>query len=186
MNIKTRLSVFAITIGVFGSLPAFAIDENEIRLGLQGGHVGLLQDVGSRYGNALGFGGFANYTVSSEMQFEVGYLSSSHSGLRHQEISTGLNFFYNSYDAAYFSVKGGVDFIGHDLPTERVTSSGFGLYAGLGVDFELGKRFNAGLEGKYHSAFDTEVTNTAGTRVKGIQSFVTVLLRLMYVFDNKD
>ncbi|MGE3973655.1 MAG: outer membrane beta-barrel protein [Bdellovibrionales bacterium] len=178
--------VSAAAVSFFFLSPAFAIDEHEVRLGVQAGHVGLQQDVGSRYGNALGFGVFGNYTTSSEMQFEIGYLSSSHNGLRHQEISTGLNFYFNSYDAAYFSALAGVDFIGHDLPTERATSSGFGLYTGLGVDFELGKRFNAGLQGKYHWAFDTEVTDPSGQRLKGIQSFVTVLLRVMYVFDNKD
>jgi hypothetical protein len=180
------MTKYLVGLIVLFSSPAFAIDENQIRVGLQGGHVGLMQDVGTRYGNALGFGGFGNYTVSSEMQFEIGYLSSSHNGLRHQEISTGLNFYFNSYDAAYFSALAGVDFIGHDLPDERTTSSGFGLYGGLGVDFELGKHFNAGLQGKYHWAFDTEVTNTAGQRVKGVQSFATVLLRVMYVFQNND
>ncbi len=160
------------------------INEGDMRLGLTGGHVGLLSDVGDRAGNALGFGAFANYTVTSEMQFELAYLSSGHTNLRHNDISAGVNIFFNSYDAAYFAFLTGVDFIGHDVNYANATSSGMALYVGLGVDFELNKHFSAGLYGKYHHAFETSVTNSAGQSVKAIQSYVDVLVRLAYIIPN--
>jgi len=178
---------FAILIfALFFTQTSYAdISEGQIRLGVTGGHIGLLNDVGDRAGNALGFGGFANYAVSNEMQFELGYLASSHNNLRHSEVSAGVNLFFNSYDAAYFAALMGVNFVGHDVNYARASSSGMALYAGLGVDFELGKNFGAGLYAKYHYAFETSVTDaTSRQTVKAIQHWVSVLARVMFVIPN--
>lgn len=181
------LSLLALTL-ILSQTAHADITEGDVRLGLTGGHIGLLSDVGDRHGNSLGFGGFANYTVTSEMQFELGYLSSSHTnGLRHTEINAGVNLFFNSYDAAYFSALMGVDFVGHDIGAPiSATSSGMALYGGLGVDFELNKHFAAGIYGKYHHAFETSVNNAGnnGASVKAIQSWVSVLVRIMYIIPN--
>ncbi len=161
------------------------INEGDVRLGLTAGHIGLLSDVGDRAGNSLGFGGFANYTITNEMQFELGYLTSSHNNLNHREINAGVNLFFNSYDAAYFAALMGVDFVGHDVNYAGATSSGMALYGGVGVDFELNKNFGAGLYAKYHYAFETSVTDsTSRNSVKAIQHWVSVLVRLMYIIPN--
>jgi hypothetical protein len=183
------LNLFAIAFSLILTHAAHAdINQGDVRLGLTGGHVGLLSDVGDRHGNALGFGGYANYTITSEMQFELGYLTSSHNNnYKRSEISAGVNIFFNSYDAAYFAALMGVDFVGADIGDPiRATSSGMALYGGLGVDFELNKHFSAGLYAKYHYAFETSVNNaaTAGSTVKAIQSWMSVLVRIAYIIPN--
>jgi hypothetical protein len=160
---------------------SFAAEEGQIRFGAQGGHVGLHETVGEAAGNAVGFGGIFNYAVTEEMMLEMTYTTSSHTNLKHNDFGAGLNFYFNSYDAAYFYFAGGANFITHDI-TGAVSKSatGFGLYAGLGLDFDLGKNFSSGLQALYHKAFETKV-DVAGTQVAIIQPYTTIMLRLLFV-----
>jgi hypothetical protein len=170
------LILFILVLGQF----TFAAEEGQIRLGAQGGHVGLMSDVGSSAGNAVGFGGVFNYAVTEEMMLELTYTTSSHTGLRHSDFGAGVNFYFNSYDAAYFYFAAGANFIGHELTAISKSASGFGLYGGFGVDFDLGKNFSSGLQGVYHKAFESKI-DVSGVQVPVIQDYVTVMLRLLFV-----
>lgn len=164
--------------------PAWSLQENEIRAGAEAGHVGLLSDVGDRSGNAIGLGVFGNYMASSDLFFELSYLASSHDSeeLKHSQYEAGIGYYFDSYDMAYFSTLAGVDFVNHQLGPEQASSTAFGLYGGMGIEFELGSRMIAGLQGKYHWMFDTSVTTNTGSSIKAVQSFITVLARVGFVF----
>lgn len=170
---------FILLVLVLGHV-SFAAEEGQIRLGGQAGHVGLHGDVGTSAGNAVGAGGIFNYAVTDEMMLELTYNTSSHKDLKHNDIGAGINFFFNSYDMAYFYLAAGANFITHDLTTISKSATGFGLYGGLGVDFDLGRNFSTGLQAIYHNAFDASV-DVGGTSVKAIQSYTTVMLRLLFV-----
>lgn len=191
MNLKSSLRVKTILIFgalIFASLSASALEENQIRLGVQAGHVGLLSDVGSRHNSAVGLGVVFNYLVSDEMAFELDYENSQHNDLRHSAFHGGVNYYFNSYDMAYYYFHLGAGFVSHDLSslgtTDASTSSqAFALNAGLGVDFELGPNFATGIVAKYHNVFDTTVTVNGNEQFKAVQSYYTVMARFLFSFD---
>lgn len=171
---------------VLASSSALAFDDGDIRIGGQAGHVGLLGDVGDKAGNSMGYGALLGYAASSETIFNIGYTTSSHKDLKHSDLNVGVDFYLNSYDVSYAYLSAGVDFIGHELSAISMSSSGFGVYGGLGVDFELGKHATAGVQALYHNAFETSVTIAGNTNVKAIQSYVTVMLRALFTLSGKD
>jgi len=176
--------IFPVLIVLAFSQHSFAASEGQIRFGAQGGHVGLLDTVGEKAGNAVGFGGIFNYAMSEEMMLELTYTTSSHTGssvhLRHNDFGAGVNFYFNSYDMAFFYAAAGVNFISHELTDLNKTATGFGLYGGLGVDIDLGKNFSSGVQAIYHKAFDSSV-DIGGVSQKAIQDYVTVMVRLLFV-----
>lgn len=165
--------------------------EGAVRLGVQAGQVGLLSDVGSFSGssNNLGAGVLVGYSATDDMVFEIGYLSSNHSNVAHQEVNLGLDYYLGSYNALYPQLIAGASFIGNTLTdtspsgnNAKVGSNAFGLYFGGGVDFELGQHMAMGLQAMYTKAFESTVVLPSGPSVKGVQDSFTVLLRLMYQF----
>jgi hypothetical protein len=182
---KTTLkSIFFILLVLVFTHVSFAAEEGQIRFGAQAGNVAPMKDQAAA-GNAVGGGAIFNYAVSDEMMFELTYNTSSHTGLKHSDFGAGLNFFVNSYDAAYFYVSAGANFINRELTAVSKTSTGFGVYAGLGVDFDLGKNFSTGIQALYHEAFDTSVDiGTPPVSTKIIQSYTSIMLRLLFVIPN--
>ncbi len=169
------------------STRAFAVDEGDVRLGVMAGHVGLMGDVASGRSNSLGYGAVFGYASSDQMIFELGYLQSAHDNLTHSEMLVGLNYYLGSYDALYPQITGGVSFLSNKfrdttnpIPNTDISSNGFGLYFGGGIDFEMGSHLLAGIQGRYNKAFDTTVTLANGSSVKAIQDNITVMLRVIF------
>lgn len=183
---KTLSVLFLGLVSVVLSVPASA-KEGAVRVGLTAGHVGLMGDVASRHGNSLGLGLLLGYGASDEMVFEVGYLNSQHTDLKHNELTLGVNYYLSSYDAAYPFLSGGVNFVSHriaDTPTE-LNSNAMGLYAGGGVDFMLNEQFLVGLGMRYNKIFETNIRRGNGGEIKGVQDHINVMVRAAYEFDTK-
>lgn len=170
-------------------------EEGRHTLGAQAGQVGLLGDVGTTYGNALGYGVFFDYAASDWLELELNFLASKHS-------SNNLNLSQNAYaaymiynidqlDAFVPYLKLGAEFVSHtqDLAGNTGTfssgqfNSGFGLDVGAGGKFILGSNVSAGLDLTYHSVFDVSSTPPLATASqKVIQSYYTVMFRLGFEF----
>ena len=196
---KRLIFVFAMLLMMFLVLDvneAFA-EEGRHSLGIQGGQVGLFQDVGSTYGSALGAGAFFDYASSDWLELELAYLGSRHSlnGLSLNQSSYTASMIYNIDELDAFTpyLRLGAEYVSHtqDVWTNTLTgppgisstnNSGFGLDMGLGGKFMVGNNFSAGLDVIYHSVFDVSVTPLGSNSQKVIQSYYTVLFRLAYVF----
>ncbi|MBX9766435.1 MAG: porin family protein [Bdellovibrionales bacterium] len=179
------LSVFCAGSLLMSPVTAKAADEGQFRLGAQAGHVGLLNDVGSRVSNGIGLGAFAGYHASSDMMLDLGYLTSKHDDLKHSEVNIGMGYYVGGYDMLYPHILAGVvfannSFVDDSLPLSRVdvTSSAFGLYAGMGFDFEIGKNLNMGLVLRYNKLFETSVRLAAGSTRAAVQDNVLALFRI--------
>ncbi len=175
----------------FESEMAFS-EEGRHSVGFQAGQVGLTNDVGLVYGNALGWGLFFDYAASDWLEFELDYLNSKHS-------SNSLSLAQSTYEAAVLYnvdqidvfipyIKCGAEFVGH---TQDLVSSGgiksyeanaFGLDLGFGGKILLGKSFMSGVDFAYHGIFDASVTPAGAATTKAAQSYFTVMLRLGFVF----
>jgi hypothetical protein len=167
--------------------PAFAMDEGDFRVGLLAGHVGMTKDLQSAYGSSLGYGVNFGYAATDDMIFDLSYIASSaHNNLKHGELNVGLDYYVGGYDALYPQVLAGVSFIGNEISSAgtNLNGSGFGIYAGVGADFEVGPRFLAGLQAKYIKAFETSVSNSAGVSIPAVQDSYTVMLRVLAIFGN--
>lgn len=190
---------FAIVLIFVSGIPhSLRAEDGRHTFGVQSGQVGLLQDVGSTYGSALGYGAFFDYASSDWLELELSFLASKHS-------LGNLNLTQNSYNASVIynideldsftpSFKVGAEFVTHsqDIYSNNLTASpsvvssnntGFGLLIGAGGKFMLGSHFSAGLDITYHSLFDVLVTppgNSSSQKV--IQSYYTLLLKIGYVF----
>jgi len=169
--------------------------EGQVTVGAQAGEVGLGGDVGNTYGSALGVGAFFSYAASDFLEFELGWLSSKHSG-------NGLNLAQNAYnldiiyDVDQFDIfvpyiKGGAEFVTHQQDIVNVSPAGitstnltgFGLNVGLGARVDLGKNFMTALDFDFHNIFNTTVTPIGGSgSINAIQSYFTVLLRFGFAF----
>ena len=173
------MKLLSSVIIVFLSVNAFGFDEGQIRLGVQGGHVGLLQDVGSTHGNGLGLGALVGYLATDDLAFELSYTISNHDNLVHSDFATGVNYYFNNFESFYLYGSGGVNFVNHKLTLIKKSSGAFGLYGGLGADVEVGTKFLAGLQVLYHSVFDSSVKATPSSPSQAaIQDFLTVYFRL--------
>lgn len=166
-----------------GTVYASPYKTGDMRVGLQSGPVGLLQDVGSRSGSALGYGAFFNYASSEELMFEVGYIASEHTRLSHTELPIGFNF-YPSTSGFSYHLAAGVTFITNRLDEKPVelSSSGFGVYVGGGGELPITRNINAGLQLKYVKGFEQTVQLGDGSKAKSLQDNYTLFLRLSYIF----
>lgn len=178
------LSIFCAASLLFPNVSRSA-DEGQFRLGAQAGHVGLLNDVGSKVSNGIGLGAFAGYHASSDMMLDIGYLSSKHDDLKHSEVNIGMGYYVGGYDMLYPHLLAGVvfannSFVDDSLQSAKVdvTSSAFGLYAGMGFDFEIGRNLNMGLVVRYNKLFETSVRLGSGVTRAAVQDNVLVLFRL--------
>ncbi|MEQ1875843.1 MAG: outer membrane beta-barrel protein [Bdellovibrionia bacterium] len=175
---KIFFFLFVLLLGHF----SLAAEEGQIRFGGQAGNVGPADKVnGTDVGNAMGAGAIFNFAVTDEMMLEIAYTGSNHNHLKHTNLGAGINFFFNSYDPAYFYLSAGADFNNHvvEIPAGDKSATGFGLYAGLGVDFDLGKNFSTGLQAIYHNSFGSNIDFPPSVNV--IPNYTTVMLRLLFV-----
>jgi opacity protein-like surface antigen len=182
---KTGLSLFFAGSVLLSCLSANAADEGQFRLGAQAGHVGLLQDVGTRVSNGIGVGAYAGYHASADMMLDVGYLGSQHDDLKHSEINVGLGYYVGGYDMLYPHLLAGVifaknSFVDRSIPAVNldVASNAFGLYAGVGFDFEVGKNLNVGLMLRYNKMFETSVRLASGETRSAVQDNVAAMFRI--------
>lgn len=166
------------------SSSAMAFKTGDIRVGLQAGQIGLLQDVGSRAGGALGFGGYFNYVNSENLAFEVGYLGSSHTKLTHSEVPIGFNYYFGNEDKLLTQFLAGVVFITNKLDEQPVglSSSGFGIYLGAGIDFDISEEIKSGLQLRYVKGFEQTVQLSSGERISSLQDNYTFMVRVGYEF----
>jgi opacity protein-like surface antigen len=192
-------------IFVFGTLLALTIfletsgvqaEEGHHTFGVQAGEVGLTQDVGTTYGNALGGGLFFDYAASDFLEFELNWLSSHHSNnnlnLTQNAYAAAVQIDIETYDIFTPYIKGGAEFVQHsqDITSGTTTSNynttGFGLDLGAGARVDFTKHLMAGLDFTYHSLFNTTVTpNGANYSINTIESYFTVMLRFGFTFGGK-
>lgn len=161
---------------------SFAAGEGQIRFGVQGGNVAVAEKInGTDPGNAVGGGAIFNFGVTEEMMLELTYNTSSHSHYNHTDIGGGVNFYFNSYDPAYFYVAAGANLnTGKtDSTAGDKSASAFGLYGGLGVDFDLGKFVSTGINALYHHSFGGNVDFPPSVNI--VPSYTTVMVRFLFV-----
>lgn len=183
---NSLLVVFAFVTILFTQTNVFAAGgEGALRLGVVAGHVGLLKDVGAASGNAVGIGGYLGYNASDDMTLDITYTSSGHTNLNHTSFTLGVSYTIAVYDQLHTFLSGGVDFTQHNMTNYNLTSNGFGLYFGGGVDFEVGPKFLLGLQALYHNMFDTTVNPSGVGERKAIQDYATVMVRAAYLLGGK-
>lgn len=160
---------------------AFAIEEGRFDLGVMGGHVGLLEDVGDIAGDSLGYGATLGVYAVDGLRIGVGYLMSDHDELKHSELFAGADIYLAGAEAIHPYISAGASLLTNDFEATDVSESAFGLYAGGGVDFEVSSGLMLGLQGRYQFAFDAE-TEYAGESYPVVQDSVTVMARLLFLF----
>lgn len=174
---------------VLGYSQAHAFEEGQVQLGLLGGNVTLLKDVGDSGSNALGYGVMAGVYSRDDLSFNLAYLMSDHDAVKHNEVNMGVDYYFNSFDGGAPFLSGGIVLSNNrmtipqsvSLNAGEVSSSAFGLYAGGGVDFQLNSNIRAGVAAKYNFVFDAD-KNYGGTEFKTVQDNFTVLARIMFAF----
>lgn len=179
-----KLLLILTCLAAMVSLKAFGAEDpkqDEIRLGVLTGNVGLLDDVGDDAGNAIGIGVIFNYNITDELFFEGSYLQSSHENLDHKEYSFGIGQYFESYETIYFHWSTGVLFGTNDLATINKEDTGFGLFGGLGLDILTSKRVSFGLQAHYNMMFDKEI-QIAGVETPIVQDFYTILFKIQFLF----
>ncbi len=176
------MKIFWLIVPLLFCTSAYAFNTGDIRLGVQTGQVGLLQDVGARSGGAIGYGAYFNYVTSDELIFEIGYLSSQHTRLSHSEVPIGFNYYFGNEGKLALQFIAGVTFITNQLDEQPVglSSSGFGIYLGGGFDVDISETLKTGVQLKYVKGFEQTVQLSNGNRISSIQDNYTILLRLAY------
>ena len=169
---------------------ARAVDEGDIRVGVEGGQVLLSGAPGVvPPGNALGAGGFISYAATGNLLLDISYVQSAHTQMTRSELNMGIDAYVGSYDSLYPQILAGVSLVSATLNDNNgaaLNSSAFGLYAGAGLDFELGPQVIVGLQAKYNAIFGTTVKLANGTQVDAIGSDTTILVRMAFVFSGRN
>ncbi len=183
-SLKTWLGLILLCL----PLSALGANEGQFLVGVLGGNVTLTGDVGDAGGNGLGYGAGLGYAVRDDIIAQFQYIQSDHDRVQHQEISAGADIRVSGFDAAVTFVSAGVvlasnevDFDLQNLTTETVSSDAFGIYFGGGLDFELSKNFEVGLQARYNYVFETE-EEVSGMQSKIVESNFSVLARLQIYF----
>lgn len=168
-------------LGLTGQAKAF--EEGRYQLGVMGGNVSLQGDVGRNQSNALGVGVLAGVFVRDSLAFNLSYLKSTHEGVDHSEVAAGVDGYLGSNNGILPFLSGGFVFASNSWNNAGTHISGdaFGLYAGVGVDFDLNKNLRAGVNFKHNFMFDAEKTYS-GTKVKTVEDNSTVMARLVFAF----
>lgn len=174
--------LWAASFVLFSSL-SMAFEEGRYQLGVMGGNVSLQGDVGRNQSNALGVGGLVGVFVRDSLAFNLSYLRSTHDGLSHSEVAAGVDGYLGSNNGILPFVSGGFVFASNSWTTNGTSYSGdaFGLFAGLGVDFDLNKNLRAGISFKHNFMFDAEKT-ISNVKVKTVEDNSSVVARLTYAF----
>lgn len=179
-----KLLIILTCLAAVVSLKTFGAQDpkqDEIRIGVLTGNVGLLKEVGDDAGNAIGLGAVLNYNITDELFFEGSYLQSSHDNLDHKEYNFGIGQYFESYETIYFYWSTGILFATNDLTAINQEDTGFGLYGGLGLDILTSKRVSFGLQARYNMLFDKEV-NVSGRDIPVVQDFYTMLFKVQFLF----
>ncbi len=179
-------SLIASLVFVF-SVSAFAIDEGDIRVGVIGGNISALGDIGNNGQNALGGGAIFSYLIASDLAFNLSYLLSSHDGtykLKHSDLSVGVDYYTGGDGTVAYYVSGGAGLLSNKLTylATDYSASAMALYLGGGLDFQVRSNFLFGLKFKYNKAFDA---TTTGVPFKTVQDTINVLATVSLVFGAK-
>ncbi len=178
----------ALLLSVIESSASFGPQQS--RLGLTAGQVFLTSDVLDRSGNAIGFGLNFAYQVNSLWAMEAQHLRSSHDNLKHRETSVGANYYFSDDPIFITHANFGFNFVSHELKVAGLPAAfnenGFGVYAGIGVDFLVSDSIAAGLQVRYNKMFGVDATDgwsTPNRQIPVIQDFATLLVRISYIFE---
>ncbi len=161
----------------------FAMDEGDVRLGVVGGNVSLLGDVGSGGQNSLGAGGIFGYQLMDDIVFNIIYLKSDHTniGVKHSDLSLGVDYYTGGDGTIAYYVSGGAALLSNNFSaTPANDSSAMGLYLGAGIDFQVRPQFMFGLKFKYNKAFEAKVGTTTT-----VQDSIDVLAAVEFVLGKK-
>lgn len=158
-----------------------AFETGSLRFGLEAGQITLLQDLGKRSGSATGLGIFGSYASDENVVFEVAFLKSEHTKLRHIEVPVGFHYYFTQSLIQPYATAGLV-FISNVLDESPVelSSSGFGVYLGGGADYEVIEHGFVGLQLRYVKGFEQTVQLSDGSRFSSLQDNTDLLLRLMW------
>jgi len=180
-KILSRFVVVALASVVAGS-HASALTESVWRVGLLAGQIGLLDNVGQRDPNSVGYGLTAGYLITDDLVFESSYVRSSHDDVSHHEVSFGANYYVGDYVAAYPNLAAGVTFIRNRLTDIAISADGVGFYFGGGWDFEITPVVLTGIQARYLATVESK-TNVRGREFSTVDDSFSVLLRFIYRFD---
>lgn len=178
-----RVLVFLITAILLPSL-SNAYTDGEIRLGPQIAQVALLGDVGERHGSVLGYGAFFNYGTSDDLIFEAGFLTGRTTDFSHTEVNLGFGSYFSQWWLLYPRFEVGVLYISnaYTLNPKDLISSGFGIYAGAGVDYAITDLLTGTFVTRYVRGFEQTIQLSDGTRWKSIQDNLLFMIRVSYSF----
>lgn len=179
---KAQLSLLALVFALV--MPAQAAEIGDWRLGVQAGQVGLQGDVGNDDENSVGFGITGGTYLREDLVFEADFLSSSHTGVDHHQLSFGGNWYFGDYVAAYPNIAAGVSFVSNKIKSIDQTGEGFGVYLGGGFDFEITPRITTGIHLRYLKAFEGK-TVIAGQEYTTVDDVAMVLLKIVYYFGSE-
>lgn len=158
--------------------------ENLFKLGAVFGNVALSESPQGTSKNSIGLGGIFGYSLEDELSFELGYLQSSHDKVDLQDISLGVQYYFNSYEPFYYGFTAGVSFTTNELEisnTETLDDTAFGLFVGAGADVFTKRSMIIGLQARYYKMFASDITSNS-TSYSVIDDYYTILVRLLFQF----
>jgi hypothetical protein len=132
--------------------------------------------------NAIGLGGVFGYSLEDELSFEFTFMKSSHDDLDHQDLSLGVQYYFNSYEPFYYGLTGGVSFTKNEVSSiANADDTAFGLFFGAGADVFTKRGLIVGLQARYYSMFASD-KNIGGTKYTIVDDYYTVLARVLFQF----
>lgn len=154
------------------------------KLGAIFGNVALSDAPQGTSKNAIGLGGIFGYSLEDELSFELGYLQSSHDKVDLQDISLGVQYYFNSYEPFYYGLTAGVTFTSNELEistSQTIDDTAFGLFIGAGADVFTKRSMVVGLQARYYKMFASDIT-VSSTNYTVIDDYYTILVRVLFQF----
>ncbi len=178
------LSLLVVSLGFITPAKADSPKADRFKLGAVFGNVALSDAPAGTSKNSIGLGGILGYSLEDELSFEIGYLQSSHDKVDLQDISLGIQYYFNSYDPFFYGLTAGVTFTSNELEissTESLDDTAFGLFIGAGTDVFTKRSMIVGLQGRYYKMFASDITRSS-TNYTVIDDYYTILVRLLFQF----
>jgi hypothetical protein len=162
---------------------SWSIVQNDHRLGVVVGNVAA-QGSMSKMGNGLGTGFTYGYKFLDDMSFYLDYLSSKNKKLSITNTTIGIEYFYADAGSMYFNLTGGLAVLSNsvDITSETLTGKGSALMYGAGVNFDVSNSFIAGFQLRQYQALPVKADALDGTEVTVVDSHLTLLALLSFVF----
>ncbi len=154
-NLFILLSLF---IGFYshGDVP----EAGEIQLGFLAGQFGLTGNTFDHDPNTIGFGGQLRMFVVDDITAEFSYILNDHedgaNAYKHSQISLGGSYLIDGIDMVSFYARAGaqIHFAEKNIGTFKSDKTGFGLYLGGSIDFDISPFLGFGLLGQYQLGFE--------------------------------